>query len=170
MNAKQPHGNADNVTVTPEIERALYRLQVRYVQCLDNDELEVWPTLFTEDCRYVIHPRENLNLGLDGYWLYFDNNAMLRDRVTSLRNANLYNIHQDRHLISGMTVVDAVAGEYRVHTSYAVIQTDVEGRARIFSVGEYRDRVVETPDGFRLRERIVVPDNFNVEGMIAIPL
>jgi len=35
------------------------RLQDRYLSTLDNDRLEEWPDLFTDDCLYEIVPREN---------------------------------------------------------------------------------------------------------------
>lgn len=153
-----------------EIERQILGLNTRYAHCLDDDRTEEWPQLFTEECRYAIHPRENFVAGLEGYWLYFDSNAMLRDRVTSLREANLYNIHQNRHIVSNVVVEGEEDGVYCCRASYLVIQTDLEGNPRVFSVGEYRDRVVLTAQGPRFQERIVIPDSFNVQGMIAFPL
>lgn len=152
------------------IEQQIFQLNNRYARCLDEDRLEEWPKFFVEDCRYLIHPRENFRLGLEGYLLYFDNNAMLRDRVTSLREANLYSIHQDRHFVSGVALDGCVDNVYHTYASYQVIQTDVDGHARVFSVGEYRDQLVMTTDGLKFKERQVIVDNFNVEGMIAVPL
>lgn len=157
-------------SVTAEIEHQILGLNTRYAHCLDDDRIEQWPTLFVEDCRYLIHPRENFVAGLEGYVLYFDSNAMLRDRVTSLREANLYNIHQNRHIVSNVVVEDAEDGVWRARASYVVLQTDVEGNASVFSVGEYRDRIVFTDAGPRFQERVVIPDNFNVHGMVAFPL
>ncbi len=156
--------------ISAELKQDIDALYTRYAEILDDDELEQWPTLFTEFCRYVIQPRENHVAGLEGYWLYFDSNAMLRDRILSLRKANLYNIHQDRHLISGVRIVDEQDGVYTCRASYTVIQSNVEGRAAIFSVGEYRDKIVLTDDGPRFQERWVIVDNFNMEGLLAIPL
>lgn len=153
-----------------EIERAVVDLCHRYAQCLDDDRLEEWPNFFVDDGRYLIHPRENFAAGLEGYWLYFDNRKMLRDRVLSLRKANVYNIHQDRHLVSNIRVEAGGDGDYRVRSNYLVIQSDVEGRSRVFSAGEYRDRVAMSEGRPLFRERIVIPDTFNVEGLVAVPL
>jgi anthranilate 1,2-dioxygenase small subunit len=152
------------------IERAVVRLNHAYARCLDEDQLEGWPAFFTSDCVYAIHPRENFDAGLDGYWLYLDSQAMLRDRVTSLRKANVYNIHRDRHMLSTIEVYGTDNDVFLARASYLIIQTDVEGRSRVFNTGEYRDRVVDTPTGLRFSERLVIPDTFNVEGLIAIPL
>lgn len=157
-------------TIGFELERAAVRLNHAYARCLDEDRLEQWPAFFTADCVYAIHPRENFDAGLDAYWLYFDSQAMLRDRITSLRKANVYNIHRDRHILSTIEVLGQDGDAWLASASYLVIQTDVEGRSRVFSAGEYRDRIVLTPDGPLFRERLVLADTFNVEGLIAIPL
>ena len=39
-------------------------LQARYTSALDNDQLEAWTGFFTEDCRYEIIPKENVDAGL----------------------------------------------------------------------------------------------------------
>ncbi len=61
----------------------------QYINNLDNDRLEAWPTLFTEDCLYEIIPKENADMGLPIGIIYCDNKKMLRDRVVSLRNARI---------------------------------------------------------------------------------
>lgn len=151
------------------LEREVNRLNQHYARILDDDRLEEWPGLFTQDCLYAIHPRENRQAGLEGYWLYFDNNAMLRDRVTSLRQANLYNIHQDRRIVTGVLVDEVRDGIIHARASYLILQSDVEGRGRFFSTGEYLDHLVQTDQGLRFAQRIVVPDSFNLEGLVAIP-
>ena len=156
--------------MTPDIERDVIRLNNAYVRCLDEDRLEEWPGLFTEACLYAIHPRENFDARLDGYWLYLDSQAMLRDRITSLRKANIYNIHRDRHMLSTIEVLGREGDAYIAQASYLIVQTDVEGRSRVFNTGEYRDRIVLTDDGPRFRRRLVLADTFNVEGLIAIPI
>ena len=40
----------------------------------------------------------------------------------------------------------------------------------MFSAGEYRDRVVFVAGEPKFQEKVVVPDTFNVEGLLAIPL
>jgi anthranilate 1,2-dioxygenase small subunit len=156
--------------VHPDIERQIARLNTQYALCLDDDRIELWPGLFVDKCRYVIHPRENFAAGLEGYILYLDSNAMLRDRVTSLREANLFNIQQNRHLVSNIEVQGRERDTWIARASYVVIQTDAEGNAAVFSVGEYRDRITVTDHGARFVERIVITDNFNVHGMVAFPL
>jgi anthranilate 1,2-dioxygenase small subunit len=141
-----------------------------YVELIDADRLEEWLALFAEDCVYRVNARENEEQNLPAPILLCTNKNMLRDRITSLRNANEYNLHYDRHLVSGIRVKDAVDGIARVEANYAVIQTDMEGRSRIFSVGRYRDRVRWDGERLVLVEKLVVMDTFAVPTLLATPL
>ena len=154
-----------------ETELRIGRLNQEYARCIDEDRLESWVDFFVgEDARYLIHPRENADAGLEGYWMYCENKPMMRDRIVALRKANIYNIQYDRHIVGGSQIVGAEDGIYDVRTNYCVIQTDVEGRSEVFSAGEYRDKVVLTNGDARFREKIVVPDTFNIERPLAVPL
>lgn len=152
-----------------ELERTLVMLNYRYVQCIDDDRLEEWPAFFVEDCKYIIHPRENADAGLEGYWMYCESNAMLRDRIRALREANVYNIHYDRHILSNVLVEDEQNGVYSSRANYMVVQTDVEGRSHVFSAGEYRDKIVMVDGTPKFLEKIVVPDTFNIDRPLAVP-
>ena len=103
------------------------RLQDRYVSTLDNDRLEEWPDLFTDDCLYEIVPRENATSGLPIGLIHCDNKRMLHDRITSLRQANVYEAHSYRHMTSGLTLRRIDANTVESESSYVVIQTRTEG-------------------------------------------
>lgn len=156
-------------TVPVEVELSILRLNSQYALCLDDDRLEAWPDFFTDQPRYMIQPRENFDKGLDGYWLYFDSQGMLRDRIASLRGANLYNIHRDRRIISSVLVDRIEHGRVHARASFMIVQSDVEGRGRLFMAGEFRDRIVMTEKGPLFEERLVLVDTFNADGLIAIP-
>ena len=64
-----------------------------YVHCIDDDDLEAWPSLFASPCLYKIVPRENADLNLPIAIMYCDSQGMLQDRVTAHRKANLYGAH-----------------------------------------------------------------------------
>jgi anthranilate 1,2-dioxygenase small subunit len=71
----------------------LHRLQERYVTVIDADRLEEWPDLFTEDGVYEIMPKENADLGLPVGIMHCFGRPMMCDRITSLREANLFEPH-----------------------------------------------------------------------------
>ena len=158
------------MTIEAEVTQRIVELNYRYVQALDDRRLDDWPQFFVDDCLYAIHPRVNHDRGLEGYWIYCDGKAMMEDRVLSIKEVNLYNIHYDRHSISNVLVEDDGDGAYSARANYMVMQTNVEGRSSIFSVGEYRDKVVLVDGDLKFREKIVIPDTFAVSPLLAIPL
>jgi anthranilate 1,2-dioxygenase small subunit len=148
----------------------LAELNHRYANCLDANRLAEWPDFFTDDCRYLIHPRENLEAGLEGYWLYFENKRMLRDRVVSLLEVNIYQIRYERRFVTNMMFTGRDGAEWMARANYMLTTTDDSGRSQIFSVGEYRDRIVEIDGAMRFKERQVIADTFTVPSHLAIPI
>ena len=153
-----------------EIEREIVALNYRYARCLDENRLDEWPEFFTEEGRYLIQPRDNLDQGLEGYWLYFENKRMLRDRVVSLKDVNIYKIHYERRLVTNGEVTGRDGDGWLARANYLVMHTDNEGRSSIFSVGEYRDRIVNSEGALRFRERLVIADTFVVPSHLSMPI
>lgn len=156
--------------MTPEIEREVAHLNYRYSQCLDDQRLSDWPEFFTEDCRYLIHPRENFDAGMEGYWLYFENKRMLRDRVVSLLEVNIYRIRRERRFVSNIVLTGRDGDAWLARAYYMMLHTDNEGRSTVFSVGEYRDRIVESGGALQFRERQVIADTFTVASHLSMPI
>lgn len=142
----------------------------RYGELIDADRLEDWLDLFTDEATYRIVPRENEEQDLPLPYMYCDSKKMLVDRVNSLRRANVYNFHYDRHLISGLTVEHADDGAYLVGANYAVFQTTHEGETSIFSVGRYEDLIVEEDGDLLFKDKLVVPDTGSVPRLLSTPL
>ena len=107
---------------------------------------------------YRITSRENYDGNLPMAVVFCDSKGMLRDRVVSLREANIYNPHYARHLVTNIRVLAEENEVYHVHSSYQVTQTSLDGETRIFSVGRYLDRIVMDGDGPRFKERSVIAD------------
>lgn len=154
----------------PDIVQRIENLNFRYAECLDGNRLPDWPDFFADDCRYLIHSRENLDLGKEAYWLRFENKRMLRDRVVSLCEVNIYQIHYERRLVSNVMVTGRDGEVWLARASYMLLHTNNEGRSHIFSIGEYRDRIVETASGLRFTERLVIVDSFTVPSHLSVPI
>lgn len=137
---------------------------------LDEDRLEAWADAYTEDAVYRIVTRENHVRGLPLSLLTCEGKAMIRDRVASLRQANIYNIHTDRHLISEPRIVREDAQGCEVETPYALFQTSQEGQTHVFSVGVYLDRIVFGAQGLKLQQRLVVADTAAVRTLLSTPI
>ena len=142
----------------------------RYIHCIDDDRLEGWPEFFEDICIYKIIPRENTERNLPIALVYCDNKGMLIDRVVSLRKANVYNLHYDRHIVSNVLVSDGEGESWNLKANYIVYQTDLEGESMLFSTGKYDAVVVRNGDGHRFKEMIVTVDTYAVPNLISTPL
>jgi anthranilate 1,2-dioxygenase small subunit len=152
------------------IKEEIRDLLDEYAECIDAERYDDWLALFTEDSVYQIIPRENVEQNLPASLVYCTSKNLLRDRITSLVNANEYNPHYDRHMISGVRVREERDGSWRVAANYAVFQTNVEGQSRVFSVGRYADQVVRENGRLLFKEKRVMVDTYSVPSMLATPL
>jgi anthranilate 1,2-dioxygenase small subunit len=161
---------ATAVPVTMQLWFEIHQLQERYCAALDNDRLEEWAALFTEDCLYEIVPKENADMGLPIGLIYCNNQRMLRDRVLSLRHANIFEEHSCRHMTSGLSIRPLDADTAEAESSYVVVQTRTNGESFVYQAGRYLDRVVRKADGWRYQQRRVVYDTSRVQTLLATPI
>ena len=157
------------------LPRLLLRLELLelidlYCSVLDNDRLEDWPKLFAEECHYEIIPKENEDLGLPAPVIYCDSIRMIRDRVVSLRNANIYEKVTYRHFVSGLQWSEAEDGSLAMTSSYLVINTSQSGVSSVYQAGVYRDVVVRTEAGLRFKSKRCIYDTLRVQTLLAIPI
>lgn len=152
-----------------ELRQRLLALQDEYIAHLDADRLERWPDMFVEDCHYEIIPKENEDLGLPAPVIYCDNKKMLRDRVVSLRNANIFAPAVYRHFVSGLAF-EQVGDEIRMQSSYLVINTSQLGESVVYQTGRYVDVVVETDLGLRFKSKRCIFDTSRVQTLLALPI
>jgi anthranilate 1,2-dioxygenase small subunit len=95
---------------------------------------------------------------------------MLRDRVESYREVNLYNPHYDRHVIGPLRMLGEKNGVTSFEASYSLFQTDLEGNSRLFSVGRYRVEARRAGERARLRSVTVIADTGTVPSLLATPI
>ena len=147
-------------------------LLARYVHAIDDGRLEAWPDFFVESGRYQITTAENLERNLPLSIMYADSRAMLRDRVTALRHANIYEAQRYRHAVSSIVVERVDAGTARATSNFQVVRIMHSGESMLFASGRYLDRILlDDPSGNPLfLEKIVVCDSRRVDTLLAIPL
>jgi anthranilate 1,2-dioxygenase small subunit len=153
-----------------EIRRRIAALNCDYAHCIDDDRLEDWPSFFTDDGRYAIIPRDNYTAGLPAGIMMCDGTGMMRDRVSALREANIFEPHVYRHILSSLVVEDAAGGGWRAQSSYVVIRTMQDGEMTVFSAGKFVDEIALVEGVPRFRERIVVCDSSRIDTLIVIPI
>lgn len=154
-----------------DVHFTVEQLNTAYVRCIDNDRLEEWPGFFAEECLYQIISSDNFERGLPLGLVYADSKAMLEDRVTALRQANIYEPQTYRHLVSSLVISDASDLErVRAEAHYLVVRTMQAGESGVFSVGRYADVIDLTGEKPLFRERRVIFDNERVDTLLAIPI
>ena len=112
------------------------QLNAEYARAIDDDRLEEWPDFFTDACVYTITSVDNHRRGMPIGLMYAESKAMLRDRVTALRQANIYERQAYRHLVG----LPAILGE------------DELAANEIFDP-QTGQQVFQTPLGFQLIEQ-----------------
>jgi anthranilate 1,2-dioxygenase small subunit len=158
-----------------DIETLVQRLQLErlyadYVHCLDADQLEHWPDFFTEDCFYRVTSAENFEAGLPLGLIYATSRNMLKDRVSALREANIYEPQRYRHLVSSLRVVGEDSGGLNTEANFLVVRTMQDGDMTIFAAGRYVDRVVPDGASWKFARKEVVLDSRQIDTLLAIPI
>jgi len=154
---------------------AIAALLARAANSVDAGDLEGWLDCFDEDSLYHILSRENFERKLPLTLFQCDNKNMMRDRILSLREANVVNIHRDQHVTSLPQIENAGGNLFKVTSGYAVYQTDQEGFSKLFAVGVYHDLVTLQAAGVqknaaRFKERRAIIDTFAIQNMLSTPI
>jgi anthranilate 1,2-dioxygenase small subunit len=161
---------AAGIELSAVTSTAIARLMTQYAHAIDNDELERWPRFFTADAVYQIIPRTAYDRGHPvGIW-YCDNRDMLEDRVSSIREVNVFEPHSYRHVIGPTEILAESNGAYRAQTSYIVVRTMHDGEMCVFSAGRYLDEIVMEDKTALLKKRIVVTDSARFDTLVVIPI
>lgn len=150
------------------------RAQAHYVRCIDDDRLEEWPDFFTENCHYRITTADNHRRGLPAGLMWADTRGMLIDRVSALREANIYERQSYRHII-GQPAILAENGvgstlEVESETPFLVVRITGDGPMDLFATGRYVDRYLVDGDTALLTSRVVICDSSETDTLLALPL
>ena len=159
-----------NNTASTLLRDRVADFQTSYIRCIDRDELERWPDYFVPDCLYRVTTAENARDGLAASLIYANNQAMLRDRISALRHANVYERHGYRHMVSLPYIVSTTAQQAEVETPFMVARIMHDGVTELFLTGVYQDVFVDVEGALRLQSRVVLCDTSRIDTLLAIPL
>jgi anthranilate 1,2-dioxygenase small subunit len=148
----------------------LEQLYADYARCIDADELERWPDFFTEDCFYRVTPAENFAAGRPLGLIRATSRNMLNDRVSALREANIYEPQRYRHLVSSHSILGEGPDRLDLEASFIVVRTMQDGTMTLFAVGRYVDLVVRDGGAWKFARKEVVLDSRQIDTLLAIPL
>ena len=141
-----------------------------YARTIDTDALEQWPAFFADDCHYRITHVENEREGLPAGIVYADSRAMLEDRVSALREANIYERQRYRHVLGMPVITKAEAGAIEAETPFIVARIMATGHTELFASGAYHDRFARRDGRLRLASRVAVCDSTAIDTLLALPL
>ncbi|MFN3891856.1 MAG: aromatic-ring-hydroxylating dioxygenase subunit beta [Beijerinckiaceae bacterium] len=154
--------------------QALYfkvsRALADYARCIDDDRLEEWPAFFVEDCLYKVTTAGNHRDGLEAGVIFANSRGMLQDRISALREANIYERQSYRHLIGPPSILGMDGDSLRSEASFMVARIMRDGSTSLFATGRYLDEWSLAGDDVRLKQRIVVCDSSRIDTLMAIPL
>jgi anthranilate 1,2-dioxygenase small subunit len=150
------------------VQLAVEQLHARYAHALDADRLEDWPGFFTENGRYRIATAENEERGLPLPVLSCEGRAMMRDRIQSLRHANIYEPQRYRHLISSVLLEAIDQQTIRSTANFLAVRVMQDGASLLFASGRYVDRIALKE--MQYEERVVICDSRRFDTLLAIPL
>ena len=148
----------------------LEQLYTDYVHCLDADELERWPDFFTDDCFYRITSAENYEAGMPLGLIHATSGNMLKDRVSAMREANIYEPQRYRHLVSSIKIGEELGETLDLVANFIVVRTMQEGDMTLFAAGRYVDQVKHTNGTWKFARKTVVLDSRQIDTLLAIPL
>jgi 3-phenylpropionate/cinnamic acid dioxygenase small subunit len=153
-----------------ELRLALEELYAGYAACLDEERFEEWPDFFGDPCLYKIIPRENFERGLPlATWLC-ESKGYLVDRVTAIRKTAVYAPRYVRRMVSGIRVLGWSGAVLEVRANYLAVETLQDELTRIFTAGQYRDKLVVEDGRLKFREKLCVFDSVLVPNSLIYPL
>ncbi|MSQ70508.1 MAG: terephthalate 1,2-dioxygenase [Betaproteobacteria bacterium] len=155
-----------------QLQLTVENLLARYVHAIDEDRLEAWPDFFTERGSYRITTAENHERNLPLSIIHADSRAMLRDRVSALRQANIYEAQRYRHGISAVLVERIDDQTARAVSHFQVVRIMHTGDTMLFATGRCQDRIrIAGEAGLaQFEARLVILDSRSIDTLLAIPL
>jgi anthranilate 1,2-dioxygenase small subunit len=147
-------------------------LLAEWAHAIDQDRVEDIATLMRPDGRYTVTSRFNHDRGLPMAIIDARSAAQLRDRIKSMRLANIYQPQGYRHVISGIQVLGQdSAGRLKVRSNFAVVRTlELMGDSMLFATGVCQDLIDVHGAEPRFAQRRMVFDSRAVETLMVIPI
>ena len=157
------------MTVSVQHQLRVQDLNARYTEAIDDDRLESWPDFFKAEGKYLITTAENVAQNLPLGLVYATSQAMMRDRIKALRQANIYEAQRYRHVVAPPRIVEAANGVIKARTSFMVARIMHTGETMLFATGVYEDSVVLDGEALFAEKKVII-DSRQIDTLLAIPL
>lgn len=165
-----PKASGAPVELDAATHQALCRLYALNAHLADEGRWNDWADLFTQDCLYLLQPRENFDRGFPLATMRYESRGMLLDRAYAVTETLFHDPYYQRHVV-GIPLVMAVR-QGRIHSMahYAVLRTKLSRETTVFNVGRYLDEVVSTPQGLKFAVRRAIYDSEMIPNSIIYPI
>jgi anthranilate 1,2-dioxygenase small subunit len=143
-----------------------------YAAALDEQRLDDWAEMFTDDGFYVVISRENADRNMPVGLIYCENKGMIQDRAFALQHTEMFAPRYLRHIVGNLQVLGEDAnGDIRARANYVVVQVLFDRPdAKLHQVGVYYDKFRRVGDRLKLAERRCVYDNLLVDNALCLPV
>ena len=142
-----------------------------YAAALDEQRLDDWAEMFTDDGFYVVISRENADRNMPVGLIYCENKGMLLDRANAMKT-EMFAPRYLRHIVGNLQVLgEEPNGDIRARANYVVIQVLFDRpAATLHQVGVYYDKFRRVDGSLKLAERRCVYDNLLVDNALCLPV
>ena len=142
-----------------------------WARAIDENRVEDIAKLLDSQGRYTVKSRFNHDRDLPLAVIDCHSAAQLRDRILSMRLANVYEPQHYRHIISGIQVTDREGNIIHTRSNFMVVRTmDLDGEVKVVFTGQAQD-VIELHESEAIfKERLLVFDSRVIETLLVIPL
>jgi len=159
------------------IDRLLLKQEIEdfhadYATALDEQRLDDWAEMFTEDAFYVILSKENADRNMPVGLIYCEGRGMLRDRAFALKKTAMFAPRYTRHIISNIRCEDPAAdGIIAARANYIVLQVVFDNPiATLHQIGIYEDKFQRVGGVLKLASRRCIYDNLLVDNALCLPV
>jgi salicylate 5-hydroxylase small subunit len=153
-----------------ETYQQIISLYAEYAAALDSGQWTKWPDFFTDECLYMVQPRENFDRGFPLATMAFESKGMLKDRVYGMTETIFHDPYYQRHVVSTPLIREVDKRHIKVEANYAVFRTKQDELSNVFSVGRYIDVIQRTSEGLKFESKICVFDSEMVANSLIYPI
>ncbi len=158
------------MSFTATLRAELESLYAEYAELLDDGPLASWPQLFSEECEYLVVPRDNYERGLPIAIMRCESRGMLMDRVRAVQETIMHEPRYLRHHITNLRGAERADGTIDVRANFSIAEVLPDELPRLLMTGRYVDRVVRAGGELRFLAKHCVFDSVLVPNTIVVPV
>src|ERR1700688_5322433 len=87
------------------LHRELDEFNSAYAAALDEQRLDDWAEMFTDDAFYVVISRENADRGMPVGLIYCENKGMIQDRAYAHQHIEMFAPRYLRHIVGNLQIL-----------------------------------------------------------------